>query len=221
MRVLLLAAGEGKRMLPLTANYPKGLLKVGDLSLIEHHLQRLAAAGLCDIVINVARHAKVLEQHLGDGRAYGLRITYSREPKPLETAGGIRYALALLGPDPFIVINSDVWTDYPFAQLPSKTERRLHLVMVNNPPQHPKGDFYFHNKTLSLSPPGTRLTFSGIGVYSPACFQNLSKGQAYRLRPIFEQAIQSNQLTAEHYQGDWQDIGTPERLAALRLEANT
>ena len=216
MRIMILAAGLGKRMLPLTKDCPKPLLKIGKHALIEHHLHRLSAAGFKDIVINVSYHRQMIQDALGDGSAYGVNIQYSIEQLPLETAGGICHALPLLGDESFAIINSDIWTDYPFEQLHQHAHRPCHLVMIPNPPQHPKGDFYLLDQQLRTDPPGQRLTYSGIAVYHPSIFKDLVPGIKHPLRPCLRQAISTGIATGEHYPGVWQDIGTPARLAELR-----
>ncbi len=220
MKVMILAAGRGERMRPLTDHCPKPLLKAGGKSLITHHLLRLAAAGLQDVVINLAHLGAQIEAALGDGAELGLRIRYSREGvKGLETGGGIQHALPLLGPGPFMVINGDVFTDYPFAQLAAlvmpKTDL-AHLVMVSNPPQHPEGDFALLGDRLSEQGM-SRLTYSGIGLYR-AEMVAAAEGPAFSLAPLLRAAIRAGRVGGEHYQGRWMDIGTPERLAALDAE---
>lgn len=217
MRVMILAAGLGKRMLPLTQHCPKPLLKVGQHTLIEHHLYRLKAAGFKDIVINVSYCRQMIQDHLGDGSAYDLNIHYSIEPSPLETAGGICHALPLLGDTHFAIINGDIWTDYPLEQLHQHPHSPCHLVMISNPPHHPEGDFYLLNQQLRATPPGQRLTYSGIAVYHPRIFKDLAPGVKQPLLPCLTQAIETHTATGEHYHGIWRDIGTPERLSELRV----
>ena len=153
------------------------------------------------------------------GSAYGVSIQYSIEQSPLETAGGIRHALPLLGDDNFAIVNSDVWTDYPFEQLHQHAHRACHLVMITNPPQHLQGDFYLRDQQLRTDPPGQRLTYSGIGIYHPSLFKDVVPGMKHPLRPCLQEAINTDTATGEHYHGVWQDIGTPERLAELRDSA--
>lgn len=219
MKVMILAAGLGKRMRPLTDHTPKPLLRAGGKALLEHHLLRLAAAGLREVVINVSHLAEQVEAFCGDGSAWGLSIQWSREVQPLETAGGIQRALPLLGQEPFMVVNGDVWTDYPFAQLrelPPPADGCAHLVLVDNPPQHPLGDFMLDTAGRVLargaSEPG--FTYAGLGIYTPGFFAGLAPGE-YPLRPLLDRAIDEGRLTGEYYPGQWADIGTPERLAAL------
>ena len=223
MKVMILAAGRGERMRPLTDRTPKPLLKVGSMSLIEHHLTSLAAAGLTDIVINLAHLGAQIEQALGDGSAYGLSIAYSNEGENrLETGGGIARALPLLGAAAFMVVNADVYTDYPYAQLASvelAEQDQAHLVMVSNPAQHPQGDFFLADGRVS-DQGEPRLTYSGIGLYRAG----LVAGQAevaFPLAPLLRAAMQAGRVGGEHYAGVWRDIGTPERLAELDAELQT
>ncbi|KAF0810603.1 nucleotidyltransferase family protein [Alcanivorax sp. S71-1-4] len=230
MRAMILAAGLGTRMRPLTDHTPKPLLRAGGDSLIGHHIRRLREAGITDLVINTAWLGEQLERALGDGRALGVSIQWSREGTPLETAGGIRRALPLLGEAPFLVVNGDIWTDYDFRCLPAAPPGDAHLVLVDNPAHHPEGDFLlFCNsatlagggkvldntaETRALTPPGMPLTFSGIGLYRPALFAGLADGEA-KLAPLLRQAMGEGRVSGEHHSGRWFDIGTPERLAAL------
>jgi MurNAc alpha-1-phosphate uridylyltransferase len=208
-------------MRPLTDVTPKPLLRVGKLRLIEYHLYALASSGIKDIVVNHAHLGEQITRALGDGSGYGLRIAYSAEPEgALETAGGIVKALPLLNSDPFIVVNGDIWTDYPFDQLPPKPEGLAHIVLVDNPAHHSGGDFLLAGAKVSeIRPdrPGMRLTFSGIGIYRRALFAHLAPGRI-PLAPILREAMAREQVTGEHYRGGWIDIGTPERLAELDAE---
>ncbi len=215
MFVMILAAGRGERMRPLTDTTPKPLLAVGGRPLIEWHLQALAEAGFRDVVINHAWLGAQIEQRLGNGERFGLRIRYSPEPAgALETAGGIVNALPLLGDGPFAVINGDIWTDYPLAQLPrSLGEDLAHLVLVDNPPHHPQGDFALQGGRV-VADAEPRLTFSGIGVYAPQLFAGLEPG-VRPLAPLLRAAMAERRVGGEHYRGRWFDIGTPERLAEL------
>lgn len=214
---MILAAGRGERMRPLTDTTPKPLLHVGGKPLIVWHILRLAQAGFTRIVINHAHLGEQIEQTLGTGAAFGVSITYSHETNALETAGGIRHALPLLGDTPFLVVNGDVWTAYDFTRLTSLNwadGRLAHLVLVDNPPQHPAGDFALHaGKVLSA---GTmQYTFSGISCYQPALFADLPDNQPAKLAPLLRAAMQHQQVSGEHYAGEWYDIGTPQRLAEL------
>lgn len=227
MKVMILAAGKGTRMRPLTEHCPKPLLKAGDRSLIAWHLQKLAAAGLQDVVINHAYLGDMIEAALGDGSGFGLRIRYSREGQPLNTASGIVKALPLLDGELFAVINGDIWTDFDFAQLPVRARALLsgddlaHLVLVDNPLQHPQGDFYLQRgRALDQLAAGSaeqtpeRLTFSGIGLYRPALFAHSSLDDE-PLGPLLRAAMAQDRVSAEHHRGLWTDVGTPERLAEL------
>lgn len=213
MKAMILAAGRGERMRPLTDTTPKPLLKAGGRHLIEHHLESLAAAGFESVVINHAYLGEQIEKQLGDGRRYGLSIRYSAEGEALETGGGIFRALPLLGDAPFVVINGDVWTDYPYARLRDRQVERAHLVLVDNPPQHPQGDFVLEQGRVHVGE-GERLTFSGIGVYHPSLFDGCEDG-AFPLAPLLRSAMEKGEVSGEYYRGQWFDIGTPERLAQL------
>lgn len=214
MKAMILAAGRGERMRPLTDHLPKPLLCVAGQPLIVHHLQHLAAAGITDIVINHAWLGHLIEQQLADGRDYGVNIRYSPEGAVgIETAGGIKQALPLLGDAPFIVVNGDVLTDFPFRQLPQLAPDKLaHLVLVPNPVQHPQGDFGLHNG-LALASASEQFTFSGIGIYRPAFFAEVASGPQ-KLAPYLRLAMARQQISASLYHGFWADIGTPERLTA-------
>ena len=215
MKAMILAAGRGERMRPLTDKTPKPLLKVGGKRLIEHHIDALRRAGVSDIVINTAWLGQQIEEQLGDGSQYGVRIRFSSEGTALETGGGIRHALSLLGDEAFIVVNGDVWTDYDYRRITAPTHL-AHLILVDNPPHHPAGDFVL-NEGFVVDEGGEKLTFSGIGVYRPALFKDLDEGR-FPLAPILRNAMQQAQVTGEHYRGVWCDIGTPERLQALNSE---
>ena len=217
MKAMILAAGRGERMRPLTDTTPKPLLEVGGKALIEYHLVALQQAGVHDVIINHAWLGKQIESHLGTGERYGLRLEYSAEiSAALETAGGIIQALPWLGAEPFIVINGDIWCDYPLQQLPSTLAGLAHLVMVDNPQHNPQGDFCLINNELQAEGE-TRLTYSGIGVYHPDLFAGLEPG-IRPLAPLLKKAMESNLVSGEHYQGRWYDIGTPERLTELDLQ---
>jgi MurNAc alpha-1-phosphate uridylyltransferase len=217
MKVMLLAAGRGERMRPLTDSMPKPLLRIGDKALIDIHLRALATAGHRDIVINLSWLGEQIRAHVGDGSDFGVRVNYSEEPyPPLETAGGIIQALPLLGDEPFAVVNADIWTDYPFARLPRHISGRAHLVLVDNPPHHTEGDFVLKDHDVEQDGEH-RLTYSGIGVYHPALFASLPAGRR-ALAPLLRQAISAHQVSGEHYGGQWRDIGTPERLAELNRQ---
>ena len=217
MRAMILAAGRGERMRPLTDHTPKPLLKVGGKPLIVWHLERLAAAGFKEVVINHAHLGEQIEQALGNGQQWGMSIQYSAEKVALETAGGIANALHLLGEEAFLVVNGDIFTEMDFAKLKLQTPNLAHLVMVDNPPQHPNGDFSYAEGRLLLD--GTnKLTFSGVGVYHPDLFADILPGQAAKLAPLLKAAIANERLTAQHHHGEWRDIGTPERLQELDVK---
>ncbi|MGB5472081.1 MAG: nucleotidyltransferase family protein [Gammaproteobacteria bacterium] len=214
MKAMILAAGRGERMRPLTDRTPKALLRVGGQTLVEHHIHALVRAGITELVINHAHLGEQIVRALGDGAAYGVAIRYSPETgAALETGGGIFNALPLLGAAPFLVINADIWTDYDFTGLPREIDGLAHLVMVDNPPQHPGGDFSLSAGRLAQRGPAM-LTYSGIGVYRPALFESCAGG-AFPLAPVLRQAMDAGQVSGEHYTGRWYDIGTPERLAAI------
>jgi len=215
MKAMILAAGRGERMRPFTDLTPKPLLSVGGRRLIEYHLLALARIGVSEIVINHAHLGQQIEATLGDGRRYGVDILYSPEGEQgLETGGGIYKALPLLGAEPFIVINGDIWTDYPFAELPAEPDGLAHLVLVDTPPFKDDGDFVLDGKWV-VGESGTRLTFSGIGVYRPALFDGCSPGR-FPLAPILRRQIAAGRVSGEHYRGRWVDVGTPERLQDLQ-----
>ena len=213
---MILAAGRGERMRPLTDNLPKPLLKVGGKMLIEYHLEKLKAAQITDVIINHAWLGEKIEQALGDGTKYGLNIHYSSEDEALETAGGIINALPLLGREAFIVINGDIYCDYDISNLPASLSGLAYLVMVNNPLHNPEGDFLL-TKSGDIEPAGEKkLTFSGIGVYHPDLFKDYPGGKL-ALAPVLRKAMDQNKVKGEFYQGIWHDIGTPERLNELDL----
>jgi len=214
MKAMILAAGRGERMRPLTDTVPKPLLRIGGQTLIERHVYALARAGITELVINHAYLGEQIVQALGDGDAYSVSICYSPETAgSLETGGGIMNALPLLGAEPFLVVNSDIWTDFPFASLPSQPDGLAHLVMVENPENHPQGDFSLSGGRLSQQGPAM-LTFSGIGVYRPELFAGCTPG-AFPLAPVLRQTMDAGQVSGEHYTGSWFDVGTPERLDAV------
>ncbi|MEJ2406544.1 MAG: nucleotidyltransferase family protein [Candidatus Thiodiazotropha sp.] len=213
MKAMILAAGRGERMRPLTDRLPKPLLPVMGKPLIVHHIERLAAAGYRELVINHAYLGEMIETALGRGDRWGVQISYSPEARALETGGGIFRALPLLGQDPFLVINGDVWTDYDFTRLGLADTDLAHLVLVPNPPQHPQGDFRLIAGRVEDGP-GECLTFSGIGVYRPDLFYG-SQGGAFPLAPLLRKAMHSDHVSGERHDGYWIDVGTPERLLAL------
>ena len=223
MKAMILAAGRGERMRPLTDTTPKPLLQIAGKSLIEYHIEALVKAGIMELVINHAWLGDKIEAQLGDGSRYGACIHYSREGQALETAGGIKKALNLLEPEPFIVVNADVFTDYPFAQLKElSTGSPAHLVLVPNPDHNPAGDFYCRNNMLSDqddSSQRARFTFSGIARYNPEFFHHLEAGKQV-LAPMLREAMARHQVSGEVYKGSWCDIGTPERLEEINDKLN-
>ncbi|HEY9101259.1 N-acetylmuramate alpha-1-phosphate uridylyltransferase MurU [Chitinimonas sp.] len=226
MRAMILAAGRGERMRPLTDHTPKPLLDVAGTPLIGWHLRRLAAAGIREVVINHAWLGKQIEAALGDGGNYGLQIRYSPEAVALETAGGIAHALPLLGDAPFAVINGDIYTDYPFARLPLLAQNlpegaSAHLVMVGKPDYKTGTDLSLDAAGQVLPCEGERvpLTFSGIAVYRPEFFAGIPADRPGPLLPLFLAAMRENRLHGERYDGQWLDVGTVERLEAARFAA--
>ncbi len=217
---MILAAGRGERMRPLTDHTPKPLLPVAGKPLIVWHLERLARAGFRDIVINHAHLGDEIEALLGAGDAWGVRIHYSAEPVgALETAGGIANALHLLGDTPFLVVNGDIFCDWDVGRANGALapEMLAHLVLVDNPPQHPAGDFTLTQQKVGVG--GTaRLTFSGIGIYRTELFAGIVRGQPAKLAPLLHETIDAGRISGEHHLGRWVDVGTPERLAALDAE---
>lgn len=224
---MILAAGRGERMRPLTDSLPKPLLKVAGVPLIEHHIKALYRAGIRDIVVNHAWLGAKIEEYVGNGHQFGVEIQYSAESTALETAGGIRNALALLGNEPFLVINGDIWTDYPLVQLVQAAKSRLsqsiwaHLVLVPNPPHHPSGDFHLLEGNplvfeKELYPELACNTYTGIGLYHPKIFCFLDE-EPMALGPVLRNLIREQHISAELYDGDWFDIGTPQRLDEINV----
>ena len=217
---MILAAGRGERMRPLTDHTPKPLLQAGGKPLIVWHIERLVRAGITELIINHAHLGEQLENTLGDGSRYGAHISYSPEGTALETAGGIAYAVPLLGDEVFAVVNGDVYCDYDFSQLPvlatQMREDMAHLVMVNNPVHHPKGDFVLQGKRIVAHPASsTMLTFSGIGLYHPALFKDIQRGSKAPLAPLLREQIALGKVGGTHHRGTWVDVGTPQRLSEL------
>ena len=215
MKTLILAAGRGERMRPLTDQTPKPLLPVAGEPLIVHTIKRLSEAGFSELVINLAHLGDQIEEYLQQGARWDVKIQYSREVEALETAGGIIQALPLLGDDPFLVVNGDIWTDFDYSKLNNRLPNQVlaHLVLVNNPLHHPGGDFCLEGGRLTGNQ-GQRLTYSGIGVYSPDLFAGFRPGKR-ALAPILHNAVSRALLSGERYGGQWRDIGTPERLEEL------
>lgn len=221
MKAMILAAGRGERLRPLTDTTPKPLIKAGPKRLIEYLIDNLVTAGFDDLIINYAHLGDQFPKILGDGSQYGARIQFSPEAQGgLETAGGIINALPLLGEEPFLVVNGDIWTDFDFRALQKfklKQDSLCHLVMVNNPPHNPNGDFAVSEAGFLVEHGAEKWTFSGIAIYHPAIFAGLSN-EKRPLKPLFLQAMEHQQATAEVYQGEWSDIGTIERLQALEQQ---
>ncbi len=215
MKAMILAAGRGERMRPLTDHTPKPLLKAAGKPLIEYTIEALVAAGMTDIIINLAHLGEQIQRYLGDGSRYQANILYSSEGETgLETAGGIKKALPLLGDKAFLVVNGDINCDFPLQSLVNKECDLAHLVLVNNPAHHTAGDFSLSPQSIA-SPEGTpKYTYSGIGLYHPDLFAQLAQGKS-ALAPLLKNAMQTKRITAELYQGFWMDIGTPERLDKL------
>ena len=222
MKAMILAAGKGERMRPLTLSTPKPLLEVGGRPLLEHHILNLRDAGVMDIVVNAAWLADQIIEFCGDGSRWGVRIRVSQEEAPLETAGGIIQALPLLGYSRFLLVNGDIYCPYPFAELLSidPPAGGAHLVLVDNPEHNPQGDFSLVGgqvrQPVASVLDGQALTYSGIGVYSPALFAGLDPGKR-PLKPLLDKATAQGSLSGSHWQGAWYDIGTPERLAAINV----
>jgi len=211
---MLLAAGRGERMRPLTDSVPKPLVPVGGRALIVWHLLALARAGIREVVINLSWLGAQLRDALGDGSKFGVSITWSDEgPVPLETGGGIFHALRLLGPDPFLVVNADIWTDIDFGRLALEPDAHAHLVLIPNPPHHPRGDFGLEGDRVVNRETG-RLTYTGVGVYSSEFFAGCTAGR-FPLLPLLNRAIAAGRARGEVHRGQWCDVGTAERLASL------
>jgi MurNAc alpha-1-phosphate uridylyltransferase len=216
MKAMILAAGRGERLRPLTDRVPKPLIEAGGKPLIGWHLERLAAAGCHEVVINVSHLGERIVERLGDGAAWGLRIAFSREPQALETAGGMALARGLLGPDPFLVVNGDVYCEVDLARLRRAAigERLAHLVLVPNPPHHPGGDFTLDAGRIGNAA-APRYTYAGIAVIAPALFAGVAAGSKAQLAPLLRAAAERRLVSGELFEGTWLDVGTLERLSAL------
>ena len=222
-RALIFAAGRGARMRPLSDATPKPLLSVGGKRLIEWHLEKLATAGVRDVVVNTSHLAEQFPAALGDGSRWDLRIHYSYEgPEPLETGGGMQRALPFLGREPFIALNGDIWCDMDFSTLRQNPTGLAHLVLVDNPPHHPRGDFLLRGGVLeddseelaATRGSGVRLTFAGIGVYRPELLDGQAPGK-YSIVPLLRAAMRTGRVSGEHFRGRWSDVGTSQRLDDL------
>ena len=217
MKAMILAAGRGERLRPLTDEMPKPLIEVGATSLIGHHLEGLAEGGFEDVVINVAYRGEQIVDALGDGSAWGLRLHYSREtPGELDTGGGVRRALPLLGDAPFALISADVFTDYDYARLRNRADADVHCVLVDNPAHHENGDFGLVDGRLFDRDP--RLTYAGIGVFHPARFA-ARETQRFALSAVIREALDQGRASGEHHRGAWIDVGRPSALEAARRMA--
>lgn len=215
MKAMILAAGRGERMRPLTDHTPKPLLKAAGKPLLEHTLNQLVRAGFTDIVVNHAHLGQQIEAYFGTGKAWGANIRYSPEgDAALETAGGIINALPLLGDGVFLVVNGDIACDFPYASLKRQPVDLAHLVLIKNPPHHPAGDFALDAESQVLDDGAEKFTFSGIGLYSPELFREQPPGKS-KLAPLLRQAMAARRVGGQYYDGFWMDIGTPERLAEL------
>ena len=214
MKGMILAAGRGQRMMPLTQNTPKPLLKINNKTLIEHTLDAFKKANITEVIINLSYLGEKIQQHLGDNYQ-GIHLTYSFEKEGgLETAGGIAKVLDFFENQPFIVMNADIFCDYPLVNLKLNQEL-AHLVLVKNPPHNPKGDFNLNKEILTLE---KKLTFSGIGIYNPLLFKKVIKDKKISLYQVLKPEIEQNLITGEIFNGNWQDIGTPERLQKINDE---
>jgi N-acetyl-alpha-D-muramate 1-phosphate uridylyltransferase len=223
MRALILAAGRGERMRPLTDAVPKALLEVGGRALIGWQVERLARAGFTDLVVNHAHLGAMIEDALGDGSRFGARIRYSPESPALETAGGIARALDLLAGEPFVAVSSDIHTDFDYASLRAPlgaiardpASRAVHLVLVDNPPWYPRGDMGLTDGRITRE--GPKLTYGNIAVFHPAIFRDIAPGTRLKLFPWVYDFVDAGRVTGEHYRGPWDNVGTPAQLAALDM----
>lgn len=214
MKAMILAAGKGERLRPLTLHTPKPLVRAAGVPLIEYHVRALAQAGFAELVVNHAWLGQQIEDYLADGARFGVRIRYSAEGEPLETGGGIQRALPLLGEQPFVVVNGDIWTDFDFTALRQPLSGLAHLVLVDNPAHHPQGDFCLLDGRVSEAGAASKLTYSGMAVLHPALFRECAAG-AFKLAPLLREAMAAGQVSGEHYGGCWVDVGTHERLAEV------
>ncbi len=213
MKAMIWAAGLGERMQPLTLKTPKPLLKIGEHALIEHHLYRLAAAGFKDVVINIHHMAEQVISQLGDGQKYQLNIKYSKEDDLLDTGGGTVNALPLLGAEPFVIISSDIYSDFDFKTLPTKLDGLVHLVLTNNPDFHPDGDYALQaDGKISLQ--GDKLNYAGVAVLDPTILQQFPQ-KKFPISKLFEKAIADKVATGQFFSGTWHNVGTPEQLSLL------
>lgn len=215
MKAMILAAGKGERLRPLTLHTPKPLVRAAGVPLIEYHVHALARAGFSELVVNHAWLGQQIEDYLGNGERYGVSIRYSAEGEPLETGGGIFKALPLLGDEPFVVVNGDIFTDYDFSALRRPVNTKAHLILVDNPAHHPAGDFRLDDGLVADAAAGdASLTYSGIAVLDPALFAGCQPG-AFKLAPLLRAAMAEQQVSGERFTGRWVDVGTHERLAEV------
>lgn len=219
-KAMILAAGLGQRMRPLTDNLPKPMLSAGGKPLLQHHLEALAKIGVSEVIINLAYLGDKIRAFVGNGERFGLKVSYSEEPEPLETAGALLHALPLLGDEPFILINGDVWTDYPLATLEGyslEADEDAHLVLVANPKFHPNGDFSpNHQGRLENNPDLPKFTFAGISLIHPRLISTYPEQRnKFPLGEVLRYGLTQKRISAEVYAGNWSDVGTPERLAQL------
>jgi len=220
MRALILAAGRGERMRPLTSDMPKPLLRAAGKPLIDYHIEALAGAGITELVVNLSWQGAKLRDYLGDGARYGVSLQFSEEgPEPLETGGGIHHALPLLGPEPFWVVNGDISCDFQFAVCGLPAGILAHLMLVPNPVHHPGGDFVLRDGRIvgSDAADAAKLTFAGISILAPALFSGAQPGR-FPLAPLLRAAVEKGEVSGENYSGRWTDVGTPERLYQLDTE---
>lgn len=225
MKAMILAAGFGKRMQPLTATCPKPLLQVAGKPLLEHHILNLKAAGFTELVVNTAYLSDQIVAFCDEGRPWNMHLSVSVEPEPLETAGGIIQALPLLGDAPFLVVNGDIWCPFPFGELleTAVPSGGAHLILTPNPPQHPEGDFsLLPDGRVVAAVAGSTATFAGVALYDPAFFKGLDCGKR-PLKPLLDEAIVRGAVTGTLWRGDWEDVGTPDRLELLerRLDSQS
>lgn len=213
MKAMILAAGRGVRMRPLTDSIPKPLVRIQSKPLIQYHVEALAKAGITDLVINVCHMAGRIKGYLDDGRRFGVNIQYSLEKQPLEMAGGIIQALPLLGDKPFMVVSADIWTDFDYANLTLEPGKMAHLVLVNNPPEHPLGDFGLRDN-LVIEATSERYTFGGIGMYHPELFHGLEPG-VMTIGPVLREALPKQLVTGELFTGRWHNVGSLQQVKAL------
>lgn len=216
MKAMILAAGLGTRLKPLTDSCPKPLVKVHGKPLIEYHIENLSQAGVKEIVVNICYLGHMIREYLTDGSRWGVSIQYSEEVIPLEVGGGVCQALPMLGDAPFIIVNADIWTDYCFSQLPKKINQLAHLILVTNPPNRMSGDFSLHAQNFVVAKNIRQsYTYAGIAVLTPRLFLGCQRGEVYYLKMLLDRAIEQQAVTAELYQGIWTDVGTIDRLYGL------